>query len=139
MSRPRYKCLLSKEEILELRKQGTTIKEIACIAGVSEPCIRNYLNPEYNRISVSNYYRRIKGEKRTNFLNDQLRRRKNSQKLSLILKPKQSPGGIGWTTEELEYLSSYVKTKTILEMTLFLNRTYYSVQKAIRRYGISER
>lgn len=134
MGRRRYKCLLSREEILKLREEGKTFKEIGSLAGVSKNSIRSYINPEPGRKYSREFHRKLKGEKRGKFLTNQNNRRKESQKLSLELKPKQALGGIDWTTTELEYLAANIKTKTILQLAKDLKRTFHSTKYAVQTY-----
>ena len=139
MSKRQSKCLLSREEILRFKKEGKSIREIAILAGVTKPCIQYYLNPEPFVRRAREFYQDLDSEKREAYIEEQKRLARNSQKLSLILKPKQAKGGIGWTTHELEYLQENIKTKTLLEIAIDLKRTFHSVKHAAQRYGISSR
>lgn len=136
MSKRQWKCNLSREEIVRLKSEGRSVREIARLAGVTAPAIQYYLNPEPTKRRTREFYRNLDENKKEDYRKEQRRFQGNSQKLSLILKPRQVRGGIAWTIQELEYLQENAKIKTALEIAIALKRTYHSVKHAAQRYQI---
>ncbi len=139
MSRRRYKCSLSKEQIIDLRARGLSFDKIGEIGGVTGTSIRAYLNPDEFNHRASEYYRRLKGKKRAKFLKKERDKAKESQAISMEEKPKNATFGIEWTLKELKYLRDNIKTKTILELAIDLRRTFHSTKHTVLRFGISAR
>lgn len=136
VSRQPYKCLLSKDEIIELRYVGLSLREIAKKAGVSNTTIFAYLNPGYSTRRFRKYYRRLKGEKREKHITDCRIRERRFQKKSLKLNPKNAFGKVSWKAKEISYIEEHIKDKTILEIAIDLKRTYHSVKSTIRQLRI---
>lgn len=130
------KSRLSTVEIRDLKDRGISTEEIARRAGVTKVSVTVRLSPEPQRKRSRERYQFADDEGRRRYLDAGSQRNHELQKET---EERATRLGFPWTAEEIEFLRLHGPTMTAFNIAMQLSRTFFGVERASRRYGISLR
>lgn len=130
------KSKLSSARIRELKDQGLATSEIAKRAGITTAAVATRLSPEPQRKRSRERYQLADDEGRRRYLDASSQRDHELQKET---EERATRLGFPWTAEEIEFLRLNGPTMTAFNIAIQLSRTFFGVERASRRYGISLR